>query len=118
VKRILVVDDERDNAYLFALILEDHGYQVDTYNDPIRALADFRIGHYDLIIVDYRMDDLNGLEFFQKIRSLDKSAEAILLTAGHEHLHLDDGHKFFLKILGKPIPARILLKEVALGLNN
>jgi CheY-like chemotaxis protein len=114
VKRILVVDDEKDNAYLFALILEDHGYLVDTYNDPIKALAEFKMGYYDLMIVDYRMADLNGLEFFLKIRALDKSAKAILLTAGHEQLHLDDDHKFFCKVLGKPIPARILLKEVAL----
>ena len=86
MKRILVVYDEKDNSYFFALILEDHGYQVDTYSDPIKALAEFKAGCYDLMIVDYRMAGLNGLEFFQKVRALDKSAKAILLTAGHERL--------------------------------
>ncbi|HEX9320348.1 MAG TPA: response regulator [Nitrososphaeraceae archaeon] len=114
MKRILVLDDEKDNAYLFALILEDHGYVVDTYTNPIKALAEFKAGCYDLMILDYRMAKLNGPEFFQKIRVLDKSAKAIILTAGHEQLHLDDDHKLFLKVLGKPISAKTLLKEVAL----
>ena len=43
MKRILIVDDEKDIVYLFALILEDKGYLVDTYTDPISALADSRL---------------------------------------------------------------------------
>ena len=54
--------------YLFALILKDKGYLVDTYTDPIRALVEFKANYYDMIILDYRMDGLNGLELYQKIR--------------------------------------------------
>ena len=43
-------------VYLFALILEDKGYLVDTYTNPIRALAEFKANYYDMIILDYRMD--------------------------------------------------------------
>ncbi len=113
VKRILIVDDENDIVYLFALILEDQGYLVDTYTDPTRALAEFKPNYYDMMILDYRMAGLNGLELYQRIRAIDKSARAMLLTAGHEQLDLDENHKWFLRVLGKPIPATTLLKEVA-----
>ena len=35
--RILLVDDEKDTEYAFALILKAEGYIVDTYNDPVKA---------------------------------------------------------------------------------
>ena len=74
----------KKTVHLFALILEDKGYLVDTYTNPIRALAEFKANYYDMIILDYRMDGLNGLELYQKIRTVDKSARAMLLTGAHE----------------------------------
>ena len=118
MKRILIVDDEKDIVYLFALILEDKGYLVDTYTNSISALAEFKANYYDMIILDYRMDGLNGLELYQKIRAVDKSARAMLLTAGHEQLHLDENYKWFLRVVGKPIPATTLLEEVAFVLEQ
>ena len=112
MKRILIVDDEKDIVYLFALILEDKGYLVDTYTDPIRALSEFKAKYYDMIILDYRMGGLNGLELYQRIRVLDKSARAMLLTAGHEQLNLDENYKWFLRVVGKPVHVTTLLKEV------
>jgi len=118
MKRILIVDDEKDVVYLFALILEDNGYLVDTYTNSIMALAEFTANYYDVIILDYRMEGLNGLELYHKIRAVDKSARAMLLTAGHEQLELDENHKWFLRVVGKPIDATILLKEVAFVLDE
>lgn len=118
MKRILVVDDENDNAYLFALILQDQGYLVDTNNNPFKALAEFKVDYYDMMILDYLMAGLNGVELYDTIRALDGSAKAILLTAGHEQLQLDGNHKRFLRVLGKPISPTILLKEVALVLKQ
>ena len=118
MKRILIVDDDKDVVYLFALILEDKGYLVDTYTDPIRALSEFKAKYYDMIILDYRMGGLNGLELYQKIRTVDKSARAMLLTAGHEQLELDENYKWFLRVVGKPISGTALLKEVAIVLKQ
>jgi|SRR6476620_3140312 len=113
MKRILIVDDERDIVHLFALILKENGYLVDTYTDPIRALEEFKVNYYDMIILDYRMEGLNGLELYQKIRAADKSVKAMLLTAAHEQLALDVNHKWFLRVVGKPITGRTLLNKVA-----
>ena len=120
MKRILIVDDEKDVVYLFALILEDNGYLVDTYTNSIMALAEFTANYYDVIILDYRMEGLNGLELYQKIREVDKFARAMLLTAAHEQLELEENYKWFLRVVGKPVSGTTLLKEVAfvLGTNE
>jgi DNA-binding response OmpR family regulator len=50
-KRILVVDDEPDIASALKIALEDNGFVVDSFNDPILALENFRKGSYRLLIL-------------------------------------------------------------------
>ena len=67
--RILIVDDEPDIARLFKLGLErEGGFEVDVYNDPIIALSNYRPGIYDLLLLDIKMPEMNGLELYQNIR--------------------------------------------------
>ena len=120
MKRILVVDDEHDHAYVFALILEDHGFIVDTFTDPTKALSEFRLDYYDLIILDYYMENINGLDLCKKIKSLDRSPKTLLVTAGYEQLQLQISEikKNFVLVLKKPISGSRLLKEVCTILNQ
>lgn len=120
MKRILIVDDEQDNAFVFALILEEHGFIVDTFTDPHKALSDFKPNYYDLIILDYRMANLDGLELCKKIKLLDTSTKTMLLSAGHEQLQLqiDELRRNFLMILKKPISGSKLLEKVSNILNQ
>jgi DNA-binding response OmpR family regulator len=120
LKRILVVDDEQDNAFVLALILEEHGFIVDTFTDPNKALSDFKPNYYDLIILDYRMANLDGLKLCKKIKSLNTSTKTMLLSAGHEQLQLqiDELRRNFLMILKKPISGSKLLEEVSNILNQ
>ena len=69
--RILIVDDEDDINLLFKIVLEDNGYKVDTFNDPLVALQNFTTGSYDLSLLDMVMPKMNGFELYQKIRMLD-----------------------------------------------
>jgi DNA-binding response OmpR family regulator len=46
--RIILVDDELDITTAFTLGLEDNGFNVDTFNDPVKALPSFKGGSYDL----------------------------------------------------------------------
>ena len=69
--RILLVDDDKDHLRLFTMILEDGGYSVDAYTDPVAALLKFRPNYYDMAVLDYIMPDLNGLELYRRIREID-----------------------------------------------
>ena len=81
MNRILVVDDEPDINMLLMIILEDSGYKVDVYGDPILALSNFKPSYYDLVILDIIMPTMNGFVFYQRIRELDAGVKACFLTA-------------------------------------
>jgi two-component system copper resistance phosphate regulon response regulator CusR len=79
--RILIVDDENDINFLFKMVLEDNGFKVDTFNDPLVALQNFTAGAYDLLLLDMLMPNMNGFELYQKIRMIDDKVKICFLTA-------------------------------------
>jgi len=68
----LVVDDEADITAVMRRGLEKEGFGVDTFNDPLEALSDFKPGVYDLALLDIRMDKMNGFELFRALQKIDK----------------------------------------------
>jgi DNA-binding response OmpR family regulator len=79
-KMILLIDDEPDLTYTIKRILEDNGFEVDTFNDPILALDNYKVNFYDLVILDIKMPKMNGLELYIKIREKDPKVKICFLT--------------------------------------
>ena len=102
------------------MILENRGYSLDTFSDPPAALLKFKPNYYDLLLIDYRMPNLNGLELFARIREINPTARALLLTANHEQF--TEGKQIegqdYLKVITKPISNEKLLAEVDSVLNQ
>jgi CheY-like chemotaxis protein len=80
-KRILLVDDAQDVLYTIKKVLENNGFVVESYDDPNLALSNFKIGQYDLLLLDIRMPKMNGFELYQKIREIDSNVKICFLTA-------------------------------------
>jgi DNA-binding response OmpR family regulator len=80
-KRILLVDDEPDVTYTVEKVLENNGFVVCSYNDPTLALSNFKLGSYDLLLLDIRMPKMNGFELYQKMREIDSNVKICFLTA-------------------------------------
>ncbi len=81
-KRILVVDDEPDVCMGLEKVLDENGFTVDSYEDPVLAVENFKAGLYDLVILDIKMPELNGFELYRDIKRLDKKVKTCFLTAG------------------------------------
>lgn len=79
--RVMIVDDEEDITSIFKIGLERNEFIVTTFNDPLKALAAFKPGMFDLLMLDIRMPGLNGFELYQKIRNVDTIVKVCFLTA-------------------------------------
>jgi DNA-binding response OmpR family regulator len=83
-KRVLLVDDEPDLNLTLKMILEENGFKVDSFTDPLSALENFKeeAGTYKLLILDMKMPQMNGFELYRQIKKIDDKVKVCFLTAG------------------------------------
>ena len=74
-KKILIVDDEADDRMMAKIILEKEGFKVIEAKDWKEALTKIKEGHIDLVLLDLRMPEMDGLELLGKIRKENSSEE-------------------------------------------
>ena len=103
-KTVLVVDDDRYNLEILSAMLELRDYEVDTASNGSEALDCFEKKHYDLILMDIMMPELNGNVATQIIRALEKPEDEptriIAVTAkdpdGNREIWQDSGFNGYL----------------------
>lgn len=78
---ILIVDDEKDYCEVMEIIFSVNGYLVDTCYDGITALIKMQESHFDLVLTDLMMPDMDGSQLLIKIKALYPSTEVIIMTA-------------------------------------
>ena len=78
-----MIDDEPDLNLTLKIILEDNGFKVDSFTDPLSALENFKeeAGSYDMIILDIKMPNMNGYELYRQIKKIDEIVKVCFLTA-------------------------------------
>jgi DNA-binding response OmpR family regulator len=116
-KRILVVDDEPDNTSVFSIGLEDNGFAVDAFTDPLLALSAFKSETYNLLILDIKMPTMNGFELYEKMKKIDNKLKVCFLTAFGEGYHEEFKRRFStssfdVNFIKKPIRIEDLVKKV------
>jgi DNA-binding response OmpR family regulator len=124
-KRILIVDDEVDITLSFSLALEDSGlFEVDTYNDPLVALSNYRPNSYDLLLLDINMPNMNGFELYDKIKRIDNKVKVCFISAYDVDYNalreqfplLEIDCLLPIDIMRKPIEIRKLIKRIEVEL--
>jgi CheY-like chemotaxis protein len=137
--KLLLVDDEPDVLYTFQKGLEDSGFEVDAFSDPIQALFQFknaistgiednnniRAGCcvYDLVLLDLKMPKMNGFELYREMKNVSQHnrIRACFITGFEEYYNtlkkdfttLDV--KCFIK---KPIHIQDLIMEINVELSK
>jgi PAS domain S-box-containing protein len=80
-ERVLIVDDDAAVIRVLTRLLERQGYRVEATEDPTKALDRICQGEsLDLVITDFDMPQMNGLELTQNIRSRQHEVPIILIT--------------------------------------
>ena len=87
---ILLVDDNRNGLIVRKQLLEEQGYHVVTATDGAEASELFQPALFDVVVTDYRMPRMNGIELIRHIRGLDPEARIILLSGMVEPLGLTE----------------------------
>lgn len=80
-KRILIVDDERDITESIKSVLRARNFWVDTAGNALDALRAYKPHFYDLILLDFRMPNIDGAEFYQEIKKIDPRQKICFITA-------------------------------------
>ncbi|HEX9263700.1 MAG TPA: sigma-54 dependent transcriptional regulator, partial [Candidatus Binatia bacterium] len=79
--KILIVDDEPFNLDVLGQELTDLGYAVERANDGIQALSEIDKVAPELILLDYLMPRMNGIEVLHAIRKTNKDLPVVIITA-------------------------------------
>ncbi len=87
-KVVLIVDDDPDMTSIFSLGLQDEGFEVYTYNDPLEVLSQFRPNFYDLLLVDISMPKMNGIDLSRQLLELDPNVKICFITAGEANIEV------------------------------
>jgi DNA-binding response OmpR family regulator len=117
-QKILIVDDEPDIITSLKMYLEIQGFHVDAFTDPVYALAQFKAGFYQLLILDIKMPEMNGFELYTEIIKKDKRVKVFFLTALSDMHDYDavkkevfpkEGERYF---IAKPIENEDILTRI------
>jgi response regulator RpfG family c-di-GMP phosphodiesterase len=119
-KYILLIDDDKDAIFTFDLYLKSIGYTIVSFVNPVEALDYFNKNFTDcsLVITDYGMPQMSGLDLIQKIREIDRDykIKTIVISATVKNNIVNYNDEFLnLKIdkfLEKPLPLEELKNEV------
>jgi len=118
-RRVLVVDDAGEVVVLCVNMLQSLGYSVKGANRGTAALELVRKEPFDLMIVDYKMPEMNGFEIFEQARGIRPDMAFMLLTGhGTTDIVEDAADMGFSAILLKPFTRDQLSRAVAQALQG
>jgi len=112
--KIVSIDDNENNLMLIEALCLDAGLEVKSFLDPLDGLLYCLQNAVDMIIIDYMMPNLNGLEFIKEYRNTNSEVPIIMVTAAgsDEDIHAQAFEAGANDFLSKPINATLFKARV------
>ena len=86
MEKILIVDDDKDFQFTVYNILKDEGYEVIVTNNGTGAFNKIKRTSPDLVLLDIKLPDINGMKILERIKKTDKDLIVIMIT-GYGHIN-------------------------------
>jgi CheY-like chemotaxis protein len=115
--RILLVEDDLDVLFTYKLALDSENFNVDAFSDPriaLRSFAEHPNSYYDIVVLDIRMPNLNGLQLFYRLKAIDVNIKILFvsaLDAAEELTSILPGIKFD-DVIRKPVNIDHLVNKI------
>lgn len=112
-QRILIVDDESKVARSCVRILELEGFEATDLTDPTLAMAYYQEHEYDLVLLDLKMPQMDGLEVLAQLKEYDPNALVVLFTAYGTKASVVEAFRLgAAEYLEKPLNAKVLIDTI------
>lgn len=111
--QVLIVDDDRDFAEGMAMALEGYDCLVETISSGVEAVELFRKRSYDLVFMDVKLPNKNGVECFLEIKKFRPDVKVVMMTGySLDHLLKQATDNGALRVLYKPLDIEEVLKII------
>jgi len=117
--KVLVVDDDLDMCQIILDILKEEGYSVNSSNTGEDALIKIKKDHYDLMVLDYKLNGISGLVVLEKALQIMPSLKIIMISAfGNKSIKARARELGACDFLDKPFDIKRLIQAVQDILNR
>jgi len=118
--KLVSIDDNQNNLFLIEAICSEIGIQVTSFDDPVNGLMHVLQNDVDVIVIDYMMPQLNGIEFIKEYRNSKKNVPIVMITAAGND---DDIHKAAFEagvndFLSKPVNSTLFQARISTLITN
>ena len=115
--QIVSIDDNKNNLFLIESMCIEIELNVKSFFDPLEALMYVLKNHVDMIVIDYMMPNLNGIDFIKEFRNKNKKVPIIMVTASgnNDQIHKNAFDAGVNDFLSKPVNS-LLFKARVLNL--
>jgi DNA-binding response OmpR family regulator len=86
MKKVLVVEDDPNISHLIQIHLNDLGFDIQVRNNGKKGFEEANSNHFDLIILDIMLPEMDGIAFCQRLRALDNYTPILMITAKSEEI--------------------------------
>ncbi len=78
--RLIIIDDEPIVGKRLKQVFSKMGFHVDIFTNPLSALKFMENNPFDIVITDFKMEELDGMEILGKVKQLNPKARVIIIT--------------------------------------